>query len=206
MSLSEDIGKLNYEVRGFLDSILEVTIYEGRIKDDPKYWEIKFNGLDTPLKIEAEDLDSSKAFRRKYLKLTNMPAPPLSTTDWYIVLKALGENANHGQYVEESDNVYVTETLFERIRELQQIKMDSALKAKGYVLYNGYRCIHYNTIKDLMEALNFKLTPRILSDTLTQMGYKEPGTPAIWVKELNKVVRFWWFKAEKFESPKGELV
>lgn len=201
MSLAEDIGKLDYEVRTFLECIEEVTIYEGQIKDDPKYWEFKFKGLDTPLKIEAEELTSSKAFQTKYIKLANTPAPCFKANEWYLILKALAEQAKLSQYVEESDNVYVAKSLFELIQDLPPIKKELVLRgAKGYVPHEGYRCVHLYTIKELMEGLNFKLNPRILSTTLTQLGYKEEGTPALWIKELNKHVRFWWFKEEHFNG------
>lgn len=200
MSLAEDIGKLDYEVRTFIDSIESVTIYEGRIKDDPKTWEIKFNGIDTPLKIDAEELDSTKTFRRKFLKLTNTPAPGFRASDWYLSLKFLAEKATLKKTAEESDNVFVAESLFELIRDLQEIKKEHVLKSKGYVAHEGFRCVHLYTIKELMEGLNFKLTPRILSTTLTELGYKSEGTPALWVKGLKKHVRFWWFSEGLFNG------
>jgi len=201
MSLAEEVGKLDYEVRTFLDTIESVTICEGRIKEDPKTWEIKFNGINTPLEIDAEALDSTIAFRRKYLKLTNTPAPGIKGSEWYICLKYMAEIATISQTREESDNVFVAEALFELIRDLTPIKKELVLKgAKGYVPHEGYRCVHLYVIKELMEGLNFKLTPRILSTSLTQLGYKEEGTPAIYVKDLKKHVRFWWFKEEHFNG------
>jgi hypothetical protein len=200
MSLSDDIGKLTYDAREFITSVTEVTIFEGRIKDDPKYWEIKFNGLDTPIKIEAEDLDSSIAFKRKFLKLTNTPAPPLKASEWFIALKYWSEKATQGKYAEESDNVYVAERLFEEIRGLTKIERDHVLRAKGYVIHDGHRCVQHHTIKALMEGLGFKLNPRLVSDTLTQLGYKNPGSEKIWINALKKPVRFWWFKETAFKN------
>lgn len=75
MSLVSDWYR-NPQINMLLDAVECVTIYEGRIPDDPKVWEIVFKGLNTPLKIDSEQLDSAGAFRRQYLKLTDTPAPP----------------------------------------------------------------------------------------------------------------------------------
>lgn len=198
MSLLEDVDKLNYTIRELLDCISEVTIYEGRLKDDPKFWIITFNGSNTPLKIDAEDLIVQKRFLQKYFKLSNTPAPRMKTDEWETFLRALSARATVGTYHEETDNVYIAETVLEKIRDLPKIKKEMATWSKGYIEQDGYRCVHHNTIKESVEGLGFKFTGRILSDTLTQLGYKEEGTNEIWINELKKPVRFWWFKESAF--------
>lgn len=201
MSLASEITKTN-QINSLLNCVRKVTIYAGRIKDDPKYWEIYFEGLDTPIKIESELMDSSRSFRRQFLKLTDTPAPPLSASDWFTFVAALSEKAERGAYSEESDNVYIAEGLFELILGLPAIKKETVMQAKGYVLHEGFRCVHWHTIEELMEAHGFKLSKQILSSTLTQLGYKEEGTQAFRVK--GRLTRFWFFKEEHFTISGGD--
>lgn len=188
----------NPQIDALLEAVESVTIYEGRIRDDPKLWEICFKGLNTPLKIDSEQLDSAGPFRRKFLKLTDTPAPPLKASDWFAFIAGLSERAEHKKSLEESDNVYIAETVMEAIRAQNIIKLESATTHKGYVPIDGYRCVHHHTVKELTEGLGFKFTGRILSDTLTQLGYKEEGTKQIRVKGLKNPVRFWRFPEAVF--------
>lgn len=197
MSLASEWTKKT-QIDALLDAVEHVTIYEGRIRDDPKVWEICITGLNNPLKIDSEQLDSARAFRRQFLKLTDNPAPPLSPSDWYTFITSLSERAEHKKSVEESDNVYIAETVLEAILDLPAIKPGSVTKHKGFVPIDGYRCVHHHTVKELTEGLGFKFTGRILSDTLTQLGYKEEGTRLKWINELKRAVRFWWFKESVF--------
>ncbi len=201
MSLASEVTRAN-QISALLNCVTKATIYEGRIKDDPKFWEIHFEGLDTPIKIESELMDSPKAFRKQFLKLTDTPAPPLSASDWYTFVSELSERADRAQSLDESDNVYFAEYLFELIRELPAIKKEHVLKSKGYVSQEGFRCVHSNTIKQLTENLNIKISPQILSGTLEQLGYKEPKTRALWVN--GKQHRFWFFKEECFSVLEGD--
>ena len=201
MSLASEITKAN-QINSLLNCVRKVTIYNGRIKDDPKYWEIYFVGLDTPIKIESELMDSARSFRRQFLKLTDTPAPPLSASDWFTFVAALSEKAERSAYSEDTDNVYTAERLFEMIQGLPKIKKELVTRVPGYVSHDGFRCIHGYTIEELMESRGYKISKQALSSTLTQLGYKEEGTQAFRVN--GRLTRFWFFKEEHFTVSEGD--
>lgn len=213
MGVGNDMFK-DHLKKQFIESIESVEISEGVIKDDPKYWTFKFRNIADPIKIDAELLDNPTAFRKKYLKLTNKPAPPLDIGSWYDVLDMLSETATYTTYEEESDEVYLAKTIMAEIQSLGVINVEDPklkkdpsriYKTRGYISkkYGSYncKCIHHSIIKNIVEEAGFKFTPRIVSGSLTQLGYKLPSSKSITIHGLD--VRVWAFVQQDTTNQEG---
>ncbi|WP_367344151.1 hypothetical protein [Methanomethylovorans sp.] len=196
----EEKNKSNDDLKKLVDSIESVTIYEGRVKNDQKTWKIKLAGVDTPLSVDAEALTTPRVFSQQHLKWTNSPAPHFKPGKWNVFVAYLSERAEQKQTESESEEVYIAETVYEALMELDAINPEHIKKKKGYIPIDGYRGIQHYTLKEITEGLGFKYNSKVLSDTLTQLGYKKEETSLKWIQGLKRPVRVWLFYEPKVQT------
>lgn len=167
------------------DMIDKVVIVKGVIPSDPVTWE--FHILDHVLKVDVENLENMRCFKKQYLKAFDRPAPRVNAAQWSNIIDELSEDkAERIQAVEESGNVFIARQLFEIICE-KEISDDpedaiSGLAFLNYVTPNGndtYFCIPSHVLKNTVDESGFKIPLNELSGTMTELKMKKPGTEPI---------------------------
>lgn len=167
------------------DMIDKVVIVKGAIPSDPVIWE--FHILGHVLKVDVENLENMKCFRKQYLKAFDRPAPKIKATQWSNILDELSDDkAERIQTPEESGNVFTARQLFENICE-KEISDDpedaiSGLAFLNYVTPDGnnkYYCIPSHVLKNIVDDSGFKIPLNTLSETMTELKMKKSGTEPI---------------------------
>jgi len=167
------------------DMIDKVVIVKGAIPSDPVVWE--FHILDHVLKVDVENLENMKCFRKQYLKAFDRPAPKIKTTQWSNILDELAEDkVERIQSTEESGNVFIARQLFEILCE-KEISDDpeDAISGLSFLKYvtpdgnNTYFCIPSYVLKNSVDDSGFKIPLNTLSETMTELRMKKPGTEPI---------------------------
>ncbi|WP_406661325.1 hypothetical protein V7O66_02045 [Methanolobus sp. ZRKC3] len=177
-------------IERLLDMVEKVIIMKGEIPSDPTMWEIHMSG--GIIRVDAEHMDRTTAFRKQYLKTFNTPAPGFKD-DWIPFVQVLGEMAETTVAGEESELVYIAKQIMEKIRELP-ITDDQGDAGTGRALLRlgGYLCLSSTRIGEIVEVMHYHIAPNVLSTTMTALGYKAEGTRPI--RCNGKLYRFWWFK------------
>jgi hypothetical protein len=188
-----------------VSNITKVEIEVGHVKSDPTTWNIHFKG-DKVIRINSKKIEVESVFRQEYITTFNKASPFFKKKDWGTFVGYLSDIATVVQSKEETENVYVAQQLMEILLEYN-ITTDSNMiiqkNAFGRFFFdNGNKyCVLSNQIKhEVEEELGFKFNPKILSETLTDLGYKDAGTTAIRIN--GKRPRFWLFDKKVIDDLK----
>lgn len=184
------------------DRISKVRVIEGTVSSDPKRWEIHID--DKVLKILVEKLENQKAFRDQYLREFNVPAPKIKGEDWLNLLNALSENKKELVVnPEESEEVRIAREIFEKISRLG-ISEDSQAFTSGRLIYlhNERYYLRSSTIESMVNDSSYRISMSKLSETMTELGMKEPGT----TKAGPQRQRCWEFIPEFLKAKDSEKV
>jgi len=190
--------------------IEKVRIVKGRISSDPVIWEFHMIGK-LVLKIDTERLEKHGVFRQQYLKEFCMPAPDIKGKEWLKVLSALVEDdkTEHVEAPEESERVFIAKQMFEIVCRYD-VSEDSEDAFAGLYLYKTvlkkddktYFCMPSDKFLGLVSSAGFKIPSNLLSETMTELGFKCNGTPR--VRYCGPQVRSWCFIPETVLIEKGE--
>lgn len=192
--------------------IEKVVIVKGRLTTDATVWE--FHILGQILRIETDVLEKPKVFRSKYLSAFDRPAPIISNGDWIDLLDNLADEDNdkveHLEAAEESNNEFIAKQVFEIVcgREISEDAEDalSGLALFKYELKEDkktYYCLPSQVLIDnIIGASGYKITPKDLSQAMTELGFKKEGTQRVWYNGEQK--RSWCFIPKAVLKERGE--
>jgi hypothetical protein len=196
------------------DMIDKVVIVKGRLSTDPIIWE--FHIMGKVIKIEASVLENPKAFRSQYLSIFDRPAPLIKTNAWINLLDNLADEENnkveYQEALEESNNEFIARQIFEIVCE-REISDDAEEALSGLSLYEYelkegndkkiYFCLPSRVlIGEILGGTGYKITPKDLSQAMTELGFKKEGTHRVWYNGDQK--RSWCFIPEVVMKEKGE--
>ncbi len=196
------------------DMIDKVVIVKGRLSTDPTIWE--FHIMGKVIKIEASVLENPKAFRSQYLSIFDRPAPLIKTNAWINLLDNLADEENnkveYQEALEESNNEFIARQIFEIVCE-REISDDAEEALSGLSLYEYelkegndkklYFCLPSRVlIGEILGGTGYKITPKDLSQAMTELGFKKEGTHRVWYNGYQK--RSWCFIPEVVMKEKGE--
>lgn len=197
---SVDVDEMSGAAAKIYKSIDKVVITRGVLDDDPIIWELHIFGK--VLKIEAENLENQRAFRVKYLRAFNRPAPKLQTKDWETIVEVLADDKDKTtviEQVEESENVYIARQVFENIRKMPiDTDIDCAITGRCLLQKDNMYVLLSQKVADIAKEMGFKFTPNQLSPAMVGLGLKTAGTSSISLK--GKDYRVWEFYPKKFEG------
>lgn len=169
--------------------ITKVVIVKGRISTDPTVWEFHIEG--EILKLTTDEMENTKYFRRQYLKKFNRPAPFLTPDEWINVLDNLADEENNKvEYIqtsEESSTVFTAQQNFEIVCD-REISEDADDAENGRCLFqdviekdgNQYYCMRSDFLQELVGQAGFKIPLNELSEAMSELGFKKPGTERVW--------------------------
>ena len=190
----------------------KVVIVKGRLSTDPIMWE--FHIGEKIIKVEADVLENPKAFRNQYLSTFDKPAPRIKTDAWINLLENLADPVNekveHKQAPEESNNEFIAKQIFEIICE-RETSNDPEDAISGLALFESvikedhkkYFCIPSKFLVDvIISGSGYKITPKELSQAMTELEFKKEGTQRVWYNGNQK--RSWCFIPEAVSKEKGE--
>jgi hypothetical protein len=193
---------LSDNVLKIYNRISKVRVIEGIVSSDPKRWEIHID--DKILKISVEKLESQQSFRSQYLREFNVPAPKIKGEDWLTLLNALSENKTELVInPEESEEVRIAREIFEKIRKLG-VSEDPQPFNSGRLIYlhNERYFLRSSAIEGMVNDSSYRITMSKLSETMTELGMKEPGT----TKAGPERHRCWEFVPEVLNAKYSEEV
>lgn len=192
----------------------KVVIVKGRLSTDPIIWE--FHIMGKVIKIEASVLENPKAFRSQFLSVFDRPAPLIKTNAWINLLDNLADEENnkveHLEAPEESNNEFIARQIFEIVCE-REISDDAEEALSGLSLYKyelkegnnkkTYFCLPSQVLIDvIIGGSGYKITPKDLSQAMTELGFKKEGTQRVWYNGEQK--RSWCFIPEAVLKERGE--
>lgn len=193
--------------------IEKVVIVKGRLSTDPTIWEFHISG--EILKIEADVLENPAAFRRQYLSIFDRPAPLIKTNSWINLLDNLADEENNKverrEAPEESNNEFIARQIFEIICDKERdISNDPEEALSGYSFFEyelkedskTYFCMPSLVLKNIVDGSGYKITPKELSQAMSELGFKKEGTQRVWYNGDQK--RSWCFIPEAVLTERGE--
>jgi|GEM_PF-3838123 len=191
--------------------IEKVVIVKGRLSTDQTVWEFHLGG--EVLKIEANVLENPKAFRSQYLSVFDRPAPIIKPNAWINLLDNLSDEENNKverrEAPEESNNEFIARQIFELVCQMElstdaedAINAQSLFECELKEDKKTYYCLPSQALIDnIVSASGFKITPKELSQAMTELGFKKEGTQRVWYNGEQK--RSWCFIPEAVLKEKG---
>jgi hypothetical protein len=178
------------KINRLCESIETVVIVKGHVPNDPVIWEIHLLG--GVLRIDSKKIEIQDVFRKAYITEFYHPAPSFKQMDWYKFVECISQMAVVIKSTEESEAVYISNQVFDKIRELP-ITDDQTVGVTGRALlkHEEFYCLTSSKVSEIVEVYRFRIAPNVLSSTMTALGYKTAGTPAF--RCDGKLCRFWWF-------------
>lgn len=173
-----------------------IVKHKSKLDSDPELWEIFFSDGKI-MKIDTDHLNNSATFENLYLKLFGRPTPYIKRAEWKAFLRMITADDSKIQTIEaksESEKEYIANQVFELICSMKA-DTDKEIAVRGQVLYdnpkNNCLCLTSSKVEEILQSRSYKIPLNDLSDAMTELGFKLPGTDAIRYK--GKKIRSWHF-------------
>lgn len=185
------------------EMIDEIKVLHGKVASDDTIWEVYIRGK--KVIVPAKKLTTQKAFQEAYLNVFSYPAPSVSKSSiWLELVKNLHDyKAIHISAPEESESVLVSRAVFEIICEMPITTDDVESVAAGQALhdFSGSYWITVKRVHEIIESLRCGFGSSTISNNLTQLGMKYPGTPTHRLGDIKP--RCWQIKPEAVENTRN---